>query len=145
MILYFLQLENVHSHVERYFEKFCNLLGPGNRRYIQTLMVLTRAFLRVLLHEKDAYLIDSCQDTEKTFEESRASEFTMSINNFMFELNVDNINLVKLVKYLKESKIMHKVNLATEYLHYLQKKCYTMLRFLLFLSFRHQNALAFPG
>ncbi|KAF7843340.1 ATP-dependent DNA helicase DDX11 [Senna tora] len=104
------QLENVHSHVDTYFGKFCNLLGPGNRRYIQTLLVLTRAFLRLLLNEKDTNPIDSFQDIEKASEERRVSEFTMSINDFMFELNVDNINLVKLVKYMKESKIMHKVS-----------------------------------
>ncbi|KAK9282444.1 hypothetical protein L1049_005362 [Liquidambar formosana] len=47
------QLEHVHSCIERYLERFRNLLGHGNRRYIQTLMVLTRAFLQILLCEKD--------------------------------------------------------------------------------------------
>lgn len=103
----------MHSHVERYFVRFRNLLGPANRRYTQTLMVLTQAFLRVLLNEKDGNLIDSCCDIEQASEESRAADFTMTINDFLFELNIDNINLVKLLKYIKESNIMHKVNLAT--------------------------------
>lgn len=115
----FTQLENVHRHVERYFVRFRNLLGPANRRYIQTLMVLIQAFLQVLLNEKDGNLIDSCRDTEQASEERRASDFTMSINDFIFELNIDNINLVKLLTYIKESNIMHKVNLATKYLHFL--------------------------
>ncbi|KAI9107909.1 hypothetical protein K1719_021245 [Acacia pycnantha] len=115
------QLENVHSHLERYFDRFCNLLGPGNRRYIQTIMVLTRAFLRVLNNEKGANLINSCQDIEKAFQESRASEFTMSVNDFIFELNVDNVNLIKLVKYIKESKIMHKVSSYGEKVANLEK------------------------
>lgn len=123
----------MHSHVERYFEKFRNLLGPGNRRYIQTLMVLTRAFLRVLLNETNANLIDSCQDIEKASKESRISDFTMSINDFMFELNIDNINLVKLVKYMKESRIMHKVNLSAKDLYYLLIKRYIMLLHLRFV------------
>ncbi|CAJ2656141.1 unnamed protein product [Trifolium pratense] len=104
------QLENVHRHVERYFVRFRNLLGAANRRYIQTLMVLIQAFLRVLLNEKDGNLIDSCRDIEQASKERRASDFTMAINDFLFELNIDNINLVKLVKYIKESNIMHKVS-----------------------------------
>ncbi|XP_054781218.1 uncharacterized protein LOC129288594 isoform X2 [Prosopis cineraria] len=115
------QLENVHSHLERYFGRFRNLLGPGNRRYIQTIMVLTRAFLRVLTNGKDANLINSCPDIEKAFQESRASEFTMSVNDFVFELNIDNVNLIKMVKYIKESKIMHKVSSYGEKAANLQK------------------------
>lgn len=89
--------------------RFRNLLGPANRRYIQTLMVLIQAFLRVLLNEKDGKLIEQASEERKT------SGFTMTINDFLFELNIDNINLVKLVKYIKESNIMHKVNLTTKY------------------------------
>ncbi|XP_061359565.1 uncharacterized protein LOC133303640 isoform X4 [Gastrolobium bilobum] len=115
------QLENVHCHVERYFVRFRNLLGPANRRYIQTLMVLTQAFLRVLLNEKDENLGDSCHGIEQTSEESRASDFTMSINDFFFELNIDNINLVRLLKYIKESNIMHKVSSYGEKVASLEK------------------------
>lgn len=111
VVLYFLQLETVHNHLEQYFGRFRNLLGPTNRRYIQTLMVLTQAFLRVLLNDKDGNLIDSCCDLAQA--SSIASDFTMAINDFLFEQNIDNINLVKLLKYIKESNIMHKVNLAT--------------------------------
>nr|KYP54202.1 putative ATP-dependent RNA helicase DDX11 [Cajanus cajan] len=105
------QLETVHCHVERYFLRFRNLLGPANRRYIQTLMFLTQAFLRVLLDEKDGNLIEFCRDIGRASDvESRASDFTMAINDFLFELNIDNINLVKLLKYIKDSNIMHKVS-----------------------------------
>ncbi|XP_057736691.1 uncharacterized protein LOC130951952 isoform X1 [Arachis stenosperma] len=104
------KLENVHCHVERYFVRFRSLLGPANRRYIQTLMVLTQAFLRVLLNEKNGNPMDSYHDIEHASEESRTSDFTMAINDFIFELNIDNINLIKLLKYIKESNIMHKVN-----------------------------------
>lgn len=107
--------------------RFRNLLGPANRRYIQTLMVLTQALLRVLHNEKDGTLVDSCHDiVVQAFEESRTPDFTMAINDFFFELNIDNINLVKLLKYIKESNIMHKVNLAT-YIHLLITECHVML------------------
>lgn len=110
--LYFLQLETVHNHLERYFLRFRSLLGPTNRRYIQTLMVLTQAFLRVLLDDKDGNLIGSSRDIDQASEKS-SSDFTVAINDFLFEQNIDNINLVKLLKYIKESNIMHKVNLGT--------------------------------
>ncbi|RDY04748.1 ATP-dependent DNA helicase DDX11, partial [Mucuna pruriens] len=115
------QLETVHCHVERYFVRFQNLLGHANRRYIQTLMVLMKAFLRVLLDEKDGNLVDYCRDVDQASEESRASNFTMAINDFLFELNIDNINLVKLLKYIKESNIMHKVSSYGEKLATLEK------------------------
>lgn len=38
-----------------------------------------------------------------------ASDSTMTINEFLFALNIDNINLVKLLQYMKESNIIYKV------------------------------------
>ncbi|KAF8400786.1 hypothetical protein HHK36_014088 [Tetracentron sinense] len=104
------QLEQVHSHLELYLERFRNLLGAGNRRYIQTLMVLTRAFLRVLLDEKDASSVDHCHKTGKSSEEKSACDSSMAINDFLFSLDIDNINLVKLQRYIKDSNIIHKVS-----------------------------------
>jgi chromosome transmission fidelity protein 1 len=109
VVLTFLQLENVHSHIERYFERFRNLLGPGNRRYIQTLMVLTRAFLQILLEDASVDL----PHTEKASGANSAFYASMAINDFLFSLNIDNINLVKLLQYIKESNIIHKVNSST--------------------------------
>ncbi|KAM2016374.1 hypothetical protein ACFX16_046794 [Malus domestica] len=104
----FSQLEDVHRHIEKYFARFCNVLGPGNRRYIQTLMVLTRAFLQVFLRE-DTGCGNSCHDTEKASEANGTPTSSMAINDFLFSLNIDNINLVKLLQYIKESNIMRKV------------------------------------
>ncbi|XP_042475698.1 ATP-dependent DNA helicase DDX11 isoform X2 [Macadamia integrifolia] len=104
------QLEQVHSHLELYFERFRKLLGAGNRRYIQTLMVITRAFLRVFLDDKNSSILSSCQGIEHDPGEKNVCDSSMAINEFLFSLNVDNINLVKLMLYIKESKIIHKVN-----------------------------------
>ncbi|KAM7255626.1 hypothetical protein ACFE04_008524 [Oxalis oulophora] len=101
-----LQLQHVHSHIQKYFARFRSLLGPGNRRYIQTLMVLTRAFLQSLQNE------EGCATALKIAENGAksASDFSMAINDFLFSLNIDNINLIKLVQYIKQSNIIHKVN-----------------------------------
>ncbi|CAK9174607.1 unnamed protein product [Ilex paraguariensis] len=100
------QLERVHFHLERYFQRFRNLLGPGNRRYIQTLMVLTRAFLWIFCNE----IKDSLCDAEEFSGAKNSFDSSMTINEFLFSLNVDNINLFKLLLYIKESNIIHKVS-----------------------------------
>ncbi|XP_021298743.1 ATP-dependent DNA helicase DDX11 isoform X2 [Herrania umbratica] len=104
------QLEKVHSHIEKYFGRFCSLLGPGNRRYIQTLLVLTRAFLRVLVDDKDVNCLNTCPDAQRGVGEKHGFDSSMAINDFLFSLNIDNINLIKVLQYIKESNIMHKVS-----------------------------------
>ncbi|XP_047329594.1 ATP-dependent DNA helicase DDX11 [Impatiens glandulifera] len=91
------QLDHVHSLLESYFGRFRNVLGPGNRRYIQTLMVITRAFTRIL-------------HIENPTNATETSDSSMAINEFLFSLNIDNINLIKLLRYIKESNIIHKAS-----------------------------------
>uniref|UniRef100_R7WDR5 Putative ATP-dependent RNA helicase DDX11 n=1 Tax=Aegilops tauschii TaxID=37682 RepID=R7WDR5_AEGTA len=88
------QLRAVLSHLEAYLNRFQNVLGAGNRRYIQTLTVLTRSFLRCLISNEDC----------------SSAVTSMTINKFLFSLDIDNINIVKLCQYLKESNIVHKVS-----------------------------------
>ncbi|XP_048573070.1 ATP-dependent DNA helicase DDX11-like isoform X1 [Triticum urartu] len=88
------QLRAVLSHLEAYLDRFQNVLGAGNRRYIQTLTVLTRSFLRCLISNEDC----------------SSAVTSMTINKFLFSLDIDNINIVKLCLYLKESNIVHKVS-----------------------------------
>ncbi|EOY26785.1 RAD3-like DNA-binding helicase protein isoform 1 [Theobroma cacao] len=104
------QLEKVHSHIEKYFGRFHSLLGSGNRRYIQTLLVLTRAFLRVLVDDKDVNCLNTCPDAQTGVGEKHRFDSSMAINDFLFSLNIDNINLMKVLQYIKESNIMHKVS-----------------------------------
>ncbi|EPS74466.1 hypothetical protein M569_00277, partial [Genlisea aurea] len=93
------QLKKLRSHLEQYSQRFSNLLGPGNRRYIQILKILVQAFIRTL-----------CEDMEVPGERGSPSRFVMSINEFLFALNIDNINLIKLSQYMKESHIIYKAS-----------------------------------
>ncbi|GAB2293540.1 hypothetical protein Dimus_027747 [Dionaea muscipula] len=102
------QLENLHQSLERYLERFRNLLGPGNRRYIQTLLVITRAFLRVLLRDKDHDA--TCCNSGNAVDVKIPHESSTTINDFLFSLDIDNINFVKLIQYIKESNVIHKVS-----------------------------------
>ncbi|GMH15967.1 hypothetical protein Nepgr_017808 [Nepenthes gracilis] len=103
------QLENMHHSLEMYLARFHNLLGPGNRRYVQTLMVLTRAFLQAILKEEDLNESAMSFDPKNSADVKTSSESSMAINDFLFSLNIDNINFVKLIQYMRESNIIHKV------------------------------------
>ncbi|CAO2813328.1 unnamed protein product [Amaranthus hypochondriacus] len=105
----FSQLENVHQCLENYLDKFRSRLGPGNRRYIQTLMVLTRAFMQAIFDKNEAIDDATCNAVDTATQEI-PSESSMTINDFLFSLNIDNINFVKLISYVKESRIIHKVS-----------------------------------
>lgn len=97
----------MHSHLESYFVRFRNLLGPGNRRYIQIIMVLTRAFLQALGNENCQSNFDPVCNAEGS---KSGFDSSMAINEFLFAHNIDNINLFKLLRYIEESNIIHKVD-----------------------------------
>ncbi|CAA6671599.1 unnamed protein product [Spirodela intermedia] len=100
------QLDNVRSYLDIYFERFRACLGAGNRRYIQTIMGLTKAFLGILLRDES----DTPSTAENSSESKIAADSSLTINEFLFSLEIDNINLVKLCQYIKESNIIHKVS-----------------------------------
>ncbi|KAG8643522.1 hypothetical protein MANES_11G044500v8 [Manihot esculenta] len=115
------ELDHVHSLIEKYLARFYNLLGPGNRRYIQTLMVVTRALRQTLCSEMDLSRGNTFQVEEKAAEVKPVLDISMAINDFLFSLNIDNINLVKLLQYIKESNFIHKVSNYGEKVTSLQK------------------------
>ncbi|EEF46473.1 conserved hypothetical protein [Ricinus communis] len=85
-------------------------------------MVLTRAFLQTLHSEKDLDHENICQVEEKAVEVKTAFDTSMAINDFLFSLNIDNINLVKLLEYIKDNNIIHKVTGYGEKVASLQKE-----------------------
>lgn len=114
-------MEHVLSHLEMYIQRFCNMLGPGNRRYIQIMIVLARAFLQTLC-KMSASDIDTLSLEDSSG--STALDSSMAINEFLFSLNVDNINLVKVLEYIKESNIIHKVSFVLfSYITVLPRTC----------------------
>ncbi|KFK42393.1 hypothetical protein AALP_AA2G250200 [Arabis alpina] len=115
------QLEDVHCSIENYLGRFQNLLGAGNRRYIQTLLLLTLALLKPLASDGN---LNSRNDGLNTGTPSKSKPYggcSMAINDFLFSLNIDNINLFKLLAYIKESNIVHKVSGYGERVAMLQK------------------------
>lgn len=109
-----IQLERVQSCIESYLSRFRTLLGPGNRRYIQTLLILTRALLKAL-HDDETFVAPYQNTKCKPWTATKVADHTFSINDFLFSVNIDNINLVKLLSYLRESNIIRKVNMINSF------------------------------
>ncbi|ANM58698.1 RAD3-like DNA-binding helicase protein [Arabidopsis thaliana] len=104
------KLEDIHCSIESYLGRFQNLLGAGNRRYIQIMLILTRAFLKPLASDRNLSSVNVGLDTENPSKSKPCGACSMAIYDFLFSLNIDNINLVKLLAYIKESNIIHKVS-----------------------------------
>lgn len=68
-------------------------------------MVITRAFLQIADDKDGKFVGLSCS----TIENQSCFVSSEALNEFLFSLNIDNINLVKLLKYVEESNIIHKV------------------------------------
>lgn len=98
----------MHFHLEKYLERFFNLLGHGNRRYIQTLLVVARAFLQ-MLHKDNKDCLNPSDEFERHSIGKSPVDSSVAINDFLFLLNIDNINFVKVLDYINESNIIHKV------------------------------------
>lgn len=69
-------------------------------------MVITRAFLQIADDKEGKFVDFSCSST---IENQSCFVSSEALNEFLFSLNIDNINLVKLLKYIEECNIIHKV------------------------------------
>lgn len=87
-------MKQVSSQLSEYLEKFKNRLADSNRRYIETLLLLIKALLDCLAVPQQG---------------SGSKSKILTINDFVFSLKIDSINLFKLRRYIKESNIVHKV------------------------------------
>ncbi|EOA34339.1 hypothetical protein CARUB_v10021859mg [Capsella rubella] len=115
------QLDDIHCSIESYLGRFQNLLGAGNRRYIQILLILTRALLKPFTSDTILNSVNVGLDNGHPSNSNPCGACSMAIYDFLFYLNIDNINLVKLLAYIKESNIIHKVSGYGERVAMLQK------------------------
>ncbi|KAG6545059.1 hypothetical protein Mapa_013754 [Marchantia paleacea] len=89
------QLKQVNSQLSEYLDKFRRRLAASNRRYIEMLLVLIGSIMRFL---------------SSTFQAETGDARMMTINDFVFSLGIDNLNLFKIRRYIKVSNIVHKVS-----------------------------------
>ena len=89
------QLNDVDDMVTAYVERFKTRLSASNLRYLRTLTNIARAFAKTLAKESD--------------DETKARKRLTTLNDFLFECGQDTVNMFSLRKYLKESKVAHKI------------------------------------
>jgi len=89
------QLEDVDDMLTTYVNRFKTRLSASNLRHLRTLTNITRAFTKALVKE-----------TEDT---TKPEKRLLSLNDFLFECGQDVVNMFSLKRYLKESKIAHKI------------------------------------
>ena len=89
----------VHAMVTAYVDRFYTRLAVGNLRHLKTLGALARGFT--------AALKDQNKPGSKS-NESSAGE-VKSLNDFLFQCGADNVNFFALQRYLRDSKIAHKI------------------------------------
>jgi len=91
------QVQDVLDMLTTYVDRFEMRLSASNLRYLKVLTNLTRAFVNLLKKEVAAA-------TESTPEKRLTS-----LNDFLFECGQDTVNMFSLRRYLKESKVAHKI------------------------------------
>ena len=87
------QLDAVFGMVEAYTERFYSRLSAGNLRHLKTLKRCARRSKRA----------------RRFRGEVRRSLDGKNLNDFLFDAGADAVNVFALTKYLKESKIAHKI------------------------------------
>ncbi|XP_030836984.1 ATP-dependent DNA helicase DDX11 isoform X2 [Strongylocentrotus purpuratus] len=97
------QLCRAHSQLSQYMQKFKSRLLAKNLMYIKQLLQILSSWVRQL-----GGRTDSAPDSQKLSGSGSTSVFT--INNFLFETQMDNINLFKLQRYCQKSQISRKLN-----------------------------------
>ncbi|ELU04301.1 hypothetical protein CAPTEDRAFT_175213 [Capitella teleta] len=97
-----LQLTCAYSQLSQYQERYHNRLKAKNLMYIRQILFILSAFIKVLGGKVGQ--IASEQEVSKN--ETRLQ----TINDFLFDSHLDNLNLFKVVKYCQRSKISMKLN-----------------------------------
>lgn len=97
------QLCRAHSQLSQYMQKFKSRLLAKNLMYIKQLLQILSSWVRCL-----GGRTDSPPDAQKMGGAGSTALYT--INNFLFETQMDNINLFKLKRYCQKSQISRKLN-----------------------------------
>ena len=107
------QLRAAHAQVSGYYERFRGRMAPGNARHVQTLQHLAGSFLRALRGEQasgGAGAAAAPTGTERRSHGGAPAASLLRVNSFLSDLNVDSVNLFRLVRYCRESKVLFKMS-----------------------------------
>uniref|UniRef100_A0A671VP53 DEAD/H (Asp-Glu-Ala-Asp/His) box helicase 11 n=1 Tax=Sparus aurata TaxID=8175 RepID=A0A671VP53_SPAAU len=114
------QLCRTHSQLSQYADRYKSRLKAKNLMYIKQILFVIEGLVRVLGGKVGQ---NPQSQTTQTGTEM------LTINNFLFKAQIDNINLFKLQRYFEKSMISRKVSLTRTYvLTSPSYKCSSVLR-----------------
>lgn len=87
-------LERAHAQLLEYRTRYQKRMNPQNVMYVDQILTILRAFLK---------FVDDCVRIG-------GGNSVLSVNDFVFQTEIDNINMFRLVKYFENSEISKKVN-----------------------------------
>ncbi|KAJ2961754.1 hypothetical protein NQZ79_g2978 [Umbelopsis isabellina] len=91
------QLETVLSQLSQYLERYKSRLLGKNIVYIKQIMTIVKAMIRVL-------------GVYETANKTSAKEQISNVNEFIYDLGIDHLNMFKIQAYLEKSKLSRKLN-----------------------------------
>ena len=97
------------SMIENYIERFKERLTADNLRVLKVLLSVAKRLVSVLTM--------SSAEREKKSSVKKLS----SLNNFLFSAKLDNVNVFELVRFLKQTKIAHKIAGYGEYVEQMKE------------------------
>jgi chromosome transmission fidelity protein 1 len=103
--------EMAKMQLNGYLMRFKALLAPGNQRHIDTLQRVADAFIKVMTNSKSNKASATTSQTTTTTTTASNNNITkaLRVNDFLFATGLDNVNMFKLVRYVRESKVVFKV------------------------------------
>ena len=104
------QIKAVKAMLVAYVERFHKRLAAGNLRHLRTLISLAKSMEKAL---DPSMMHHNARNVGVTGSSSGARTSSGSeikcLNDFLFGVGADNVNVFALTKYLRESKIAHKI------------------------------------
>jgi len=96
------QLLSVQRSVTAYYQRFKGLLNPTNTQNLQRLLHIASALHGCLQPQAQ-------QATQQHQGSSSSSGRVMTVNDLLFDLALDNINMFELARWVKDNKMAFKV------------------------------------
>lgn len=100
------QLQAAKTQFDHYYSRFKNMLSPSNARHMNLLIRLTEALLNCSSSTPGGSTDSACNNHRGV----PAATKILTTNSFLSRVNVDNINLFKLMQFVRESKLLFKIN-----------------------------------
>ncbi|XP_077984674.1 ATP-dependent DNA helicase DDX11-like [Glandiceps talaboti] len=97
-----IQLTKAHSQLHQYMDRYRSRLKAKNLMYIKQILYLLCCLVKCLRGK-----IGICPNEQKT---GPVNVKLLTINDFLFTTEMDNINLFKVLKYCEKSEISKKLN-----------------------------------